>query len=1540
MAFGALGEAWDDAKRGLGSTVDATTDVVGGGLEAVGADGLADDVEDWGDGVASDLGAAIGEQQLGRTDQPDELIHGKPSALAGSIEHLKDFRKAFERVGQGLSKFDAGHWQGKAAEAFREKFGVHPKKWLHAADACEDAAKALEDFTKTVEWAQGQAREAIELYASGTKASKRAVDTYNTRVDSYNAAVRSGQDPGPAPGAFTDPGKADVQAAREMLAEARRQRNEAGTAAAAKMRAALAHAPAEPSGLDRLGKELNDFAGAQGVEKMHLLGGVVKGGAGMLSSTRALNPLDSYNLAHPAEYAQAMSLMASGLVTTARHPEKIPGAIVDAFKKDPHEFVGRLVPEVFGTKGAGSLRSGLRNGMRHADDVAESTAGRHARDAVDEKPKAEAQESGAKTCVNDPVDVATGRMLLEQTDVTLPGVLPLVFTRTFESSFRSGGWFGPAWASTLDQRLLIDSTGVIFVREDRSLLAYPHPAPGVPVLPAEGQRWPLDRDPAGGYTVSDPESGRVWHFTDHNDESALLEQIDDRNGNWTAFDHDLDGTPTAITHSSGARLTFTTEHDRITSLHLGDTELVRYGYTDGHLTSVTGSSGRPLRFGCDEQGRITSWTDTNDSRFEYAYDEQHRCVFQSGAEGHLRSSYTYDTVDAETGHRVTTVTDSFGHTSRYLINDAHQVVGERDRLGNVTRFERDRYNRLLSRTDPLGRRTRFAYDDEGRLTAVTRPDGREAGAEYDGLGLPVRMVGYDGTTTEQTFDTRGNRTSVTTADGRTTLFAYTDRGRLASVTDPLGNTTRVDCDDAGLPVTVTDPLGAVTRYRRDAFGRTTSVTDPLGETTHVVWTVGGKPAARLAPDGAEESWTYDGEGNCLSHTDAVGGVTTYEYTHFDQLAARTGPDGVRLEFAHDTELRLTRVTNPQGLTWNYQYDPAGRLISETDFDDRTLAYAHDAAGQLTARTNALGQATTYTHDTLGRIVEKNADGRVTTYRHDVAGRLQQATGRDAELSYTRDLMGRITAETVNGRTMAYAYDGLGRRTGRTTPGGTTSTWAYDEAGRRTALTTSGRTLDFEHDPAGREIARHFGETLTLSSSWDTSGRLTDQSLTSAAAGTLQRRAYTYRPDGNLTRIDDQLSGARTFDLDRAGRVTAVHAKDWTESYAYDEAGNQTEAAWPDRHPASEARGSRTYTGTRINRAGQVRYEHDSQGRITLRQKARLSRKPDTWRYSWDAEDRLTAVTTPDGQTWRYLYDPLGRRIAKQRIADDGTVVEQIDFTWDGTTLVEQTGTPPGSDGPVTITWDHDGLHPIAQTERKGLADAPQEEVDERFFAIVTDLVGTPTELVDESGDIAWRTRTTLWGSTTWTRSSTAYTPLRFPGQYFDPETDLHYNVHRHYDPETARYFSQDPLGLAPAPNPAAYVSNPHAWVDPLGLGPCPGQTLGETPKLSGWVPAEIPAESQAVIRDIREFGVEAQGAGPMRMGPSVPRPFENSGIGGGHRLPEFDSSGNPISYREWGTVQSAENPKPGGERIVTGSDGSVYYTPTHYQTYIVAVAGS
>ncbi|MFJ4778707.1 polymorphic toxin type 28 domain-containing protein [Streptomyces sp. NPDC088762] len=921
-----------------------------------------------------------------------------------------------------------------------------------------------------------------------------------------------------------------------------------------------------------------------------------------------------------------------------------------------------------------------------------------------------------------------------------------------------------------------------------------------PVLPHHGRRWPLTLDADGGYTVTDPESGHVRHFTDE----GVLSQLDDRNGAWIAFTYDESGAPTALTHSGGYELRLTSSEGRITGLALADgTRILQYAYTDGHLTHVTNSSGRPLRFGYDELGRITSWTDTNGRHFDYVYDERHRCTAQSGTNGHLNVRFTYE-------DGVTTLTDSLGHDTRYLVNERAQITAEIDPSGAVTQFTHDAYNRLLSRTDPLGHTTRFDYDEQGRLTRVVRPDGREVRAEYDDLGLPLRVSQPDGRITRTTYDQRGNRTSVTAPAGTKTRFTYDARGHLASVTNALGHTTTVRCDPAGLLLEVTDPLGATTTQTRDALGRPITVTDALGHTTRLTWSIEGRLLGRETADGVTESWTYDGEGNCTTHTDPLGATTVFEYGDFDLLTARTGADGVRYSFTHDTELRLTGVTNPEGLTWTYAYDPAGRLAVETDFDGRTLTYGYDPAGRLVSRTNALGATITYVHNALAQVIRKETADGITSYVYDAFGQLARAVSPDGTvLTRERDPHGLLLSETTDGRAVSYTYDLLGRRTGRTTPTGAQSQWTYDAAGHRTQLTTSGRTITFERDAAGRELTRTIGADLVLRHDYDPLGRVTGQRVVGQDGRTLQRRGYSYRADGSLTAIDDALAGHRTFTLDSAARVTAVDASNWSERYAYDEAGNQTSASWPTRHPGSDAHGERAYTGTRITRAGAVRYEHDALGRTVLRQRTRLSRKPEAWRYEWDAEDRMAGVTTPDGTVWRYRYDALSRRTAKQRLTATGEVAEQTLFAWDGATLCEETT------GPVTLTWTHDGLHPLTQAERH------LGTTDQRFFAIVTDLIGTPQELIAESGEIAWRARATLWGATTWPRDAPAYTPLRFPGQYFDRESGLHHNYFRTYDPETARYLSPDPLGLTPAPNPAAYVHNPLTWSDPLGLYSCP-----------------------------------------------------------------------------------------------------------------------
>jgi RHS repeat-associated protein len=1442
-------DAVEDGVEWVGNRVEDAGNWTADRLDDVGWESGADWVREQSRSVANRLGAEVDEMDLGQTEDKTKLIYGSADKLRSTAEKLRAFQTAFDNAGEGLKGLDSSQLKGETAEAVRKAVGTQPPKWFTGSDACEKAAAALEAFAGTVTWAQGQAQTAIDKWKDGVKASEDAadahrkkVDDYNSAVDRYNAQPADKRDPASLPPkpaeTFDDPGKKLMKDAQDILAEARKQRNSAAETARSAVRAARDMAPEKPSYAEQLGDGIQELQ----IMGDHVGGGIIKGTAGILNFVRSVNPMDPYNITHPAEYATSLNSLAAGLVVAANDPVGTGKQMVSDFMKDPAEGFGRLIPDLALTAATGGGGAAVK-GVRIAEEAADAARVRRlvddAPDGTHSRPDGERPADGT-----DPVDLASGRMFLPQTDVEIPGILPLAFTRRTESGLTTGRFLGPSWSSTVDERLQIDAIGVVHVTADGLLVTYPHPVPGDPTTPESGRaRTLLARDADGDYTVTDPDTGLTRHFTAPSgsepggDATAWLTGITERNGHTITVDRTEEGLPLALVHSAGHQVKLTTADGLVTALALADggedgadLPLMSYGYEDGNLTAVTKPSGATTTFVYDDRHRVIAWIDSNGSRYDYLYDDRDRVVAEGGEAGHIQITLAYTEPDPETGRRTTTLTTAEGHATRHLIGAGCRVLATTDPLGHTTRFTHDTRGNLLTRTDPLGRTTAYSYDEESRLVTVTRPDGTELRVIRGPSGLPTERHDPDGARWLQEFDDRGNRTALTDPAGRTTRYSYDESGLLTSVTDALGATTVVRCDAAGRPVEVTDPAGGTTRLERDALGRAVRITDPVGAVTRLQWNADGKLARRTGPDGATESWTYDGEGNCLTHTDAAGGVSRFEYTHFDLLAARTRPDGARYEFEHDAGLRLTRVTDPQGLVWKYGYDRAGRLVSETDFDGRTVTYGLDAAGQLTTRTDHLGGVAAYAYDELGRVISKEVAGRVTVHTYDRAGRLTQASGPDSELVRRYDRCGRLRTELVDGRALDHSYDAAGRRIRRTTPTGLVTSYAYDAAGRPTRVTSGGHDITFTHDAAGREVERVFDDIVTQASAWDEAGRLSAQHLTTGSR-TLNERTYAYRADGRLTATSDRASGTRTFDLDPVGRVTAVHARGWSERYAYDASGNQTSADWPDSHPGHEATGPRAYTGTTVTRAGDVRFEHDALGRVTLRQKTRLSRKPDTWRYTWDAEDRLTSVVTPDGTRWRYRYDPLGRRTAKQRLAADGeTVAEEIRFTWDGLTLCEQTTVSGDLPRPVTLTWEHRGLVPLAQTERILTPDARQEEIDRRFFAVATDLIGSPTELVDESGRVAWRTRTTLWGTTAWSRSSTAYTPLRFPGQYYDPETGLHYNLFRHYDPETGRYTSPDPLGLSPAPNPVAYVTNPHTVCDPFGLSPYPngdGPTIGE-----------------------------------------------------------------------------------------------------------------
>ncbi|WP_244206842.1 DUF6531 domain-containing protein [Streptomyces swartbergensis] len=1343
-------------------------------------------------------------------------------------------------------------WAGKSADVFKEDFADVPKNLKKLKKSYEMCGDALADFWPKLERAQSLADKALvkgrEARDNLSSAQSRltSADSWVTRAgkeaDKYKddptgrksdadkpdeAKVRAAtRDVQHAKSAQTK-AQSDVSdaqdalaAAKKMAEDARKMREEAAREAKSKIDEASDAGIQNRSWWEEVGDWFTDnwdsivavckvVVTVLGIVAM-IIGGPILGAIVLIAAAVVLaDTLYKYSKGQASLWDVGFAALdcipgMKGLTTL--------GGLAKGMK-------------TLGKGGLKAMAKGLgKNGLRREADDAVAKA----------KP-------GKGRCLNgDPIDMVSGEMYMTEIDVDLPGLLPLVLRRTHLSTYRAGRFFGSSWASTLDERLELDDQGAAYAAEDGMILLYPVPEAGASVMPWEGPRWPMlwDGGPGAPVSITDPLTGVTRHFAAPQwpapiDKafSLLLVALTDRNGYRIDIDRSADGTPVAVRDSGGRHIHVDTENGRVTALRLRDPEagpqgtlLRRFDYgPDGDLTEIRDSSGLPLKLTYDDRSRITSWTDRNGYWYRFTYDDQDRCVGGEGTDGLLRCTVAYDTDGRETRY-----TDALGHTTSYRWNDLYQLVAETDPLGHTIHYEWDRYDRLLARTDARGRTTRYAYDELGAPTAVIRPDGHREAAANNAWGQPVEVVQADGHVWRLEYDDRGNLVAETDPTGARIGYRYRHDGALLTVTDAAGGTAFLETDAAGLPAMSTDAEGGTTRFVRDAFGRVVEETGPDGAVTRLAWTPEGRQLRLDLPDGTTERRAYDGEGNLIEHVDPSGRVTRFEYGAFGLLRARTDPDGSRVEFCHDGQLRVTSVTNQQRAVWQYFYDESGRLVREQDFGGRVQSYRFDAAGRLVGQTNGAGQSIDYVRDDLGKVTEQRTPEGVTRYEYDAVGHVRRVLGPETELSYERDARGRILAETCNGATVRSAYDVLGRRVKRVTPSNAESVWEYDGRDRPVLLRTADRTVTFAYDQAGREIERRAGG-IALSQTWDAVGRLSSQTLTAAdpsvgpaPSGTshrLQHRAYRYRPDGTVAAISDLLRGDRFVDTDGQGRVSGVRAANWSERYAYDMAGNIVEGEWQTAQPPHPAPSAEHRP---VRRSGDISYEYDDQGRVVVRRKKRLSRKPDIWRYSWDSQDRLVAVTTPDGTSWTYAYDPFGRRVAKRRLGPDGrSVVEETTFVWDGFVLAEQITRAVGAEPRCTVwDWERDRFSPVTQIERVPASDMPQEWVDDRFYSIVTDLVGTPTEMVAEPGEVAWQARTTVWGAPLDVPGPDgAYCPLRFPGQYHDPETALHYNYQRHYDPETGRYASLDPLGLSPGPNPRTYVANPFTAVDPFGLAP-------------------------------------------------------------------------------------------------------------------------
>lgn len=1058
----------------------------------------------------------------------------------------------------------------------------------------------------------------------------------------------------------------------------------------------------------------------------------------------------------------------------------------------------------------------------------------------------------------EPVDVVSGEVMSSTVDFRLPGVLPLVFARTYLSGLEGKGQLGPKWRTTLGAYVEPRDGKIVYEADDGRSLRFPPPALGQESRHSEAPRLALSRAVAG-YRISG--EGRTLRFEREIEGRYLLTRIEDRAGNTIDLRHDETGALREVIHSGGYRVAVEGARDRIESMRLVSAKepitLVRYGYDErGRLDAIYNESGRALRYSYDDEDRLVRWVDRNQHWYSYRYDAEGRVVETDGPEGAYRYRFQYDPFGKQSR-----VVDALGHATIYRYNRKHRVVEEERPDGGVARTTWDHRGNKLEEIDPSGAVTSYAYDAHGNVASVTDPTGALTRFAYDEHDQPVQLVDANGHAWMRRYDERGSMTAAVGPDGGEWAFAYDEHGALVSATSPVGKTRVFENDAAGLPLSETDWAGRASRIERDAMGRVTRHVDPEKQETLYAYDVAGRLVQATLPTGAKATWDYDAEGNLVRFTDPLGRSTMIGYGPFDRVREVLSPGGGKVRYEHDAELRVVRVVNARGKSHQITYDAMGRVTKERDFAGRRLSYAYDAAGACRSWTDARGKRTKVERDAAGRITRKIApNGRETTFEYDGLGNLVSAKNADAEVQLARDPFGRVVKEVQNGREIASAYDPLGRRT-RRDAGGWITDFDHDDSGALTAMHLGeGMKVAFTRDAAQREIARTMSSGLSLHQSHDAIGHVTRQIVglgpslgDGGAAGPsaeLQRvleRRYLYDAAGETLSVKDSLHGQESYSYDDGGLVTrAEKAGSLVETFEYDAAldiaASTRSGLDPELLPIVLGARAWSYDASdRLSSLDATRYEYDDDGRLTARIERGPSGEERRTGFAWSEEGLLEEVTTPAGEVYRYVYDPLGRRIEKR--GPRGTIA----YLWDGDTLAEEIH--EGASRDLTTGWlfEPGTFRPVIE-RRQG-----------KDYMVVTDPAGTPRELFDASGEVAWSASYTLWGEVAKERASGADCPLRFQGQYADPESGLSYNRHRYYDPRSGRYVSPDPIGLDGGLRPYGYVTNPLAFVDPFGL------VEMVDPNTINFSQRTVSSNVQQYVTDMKAGNWDWQRSGPLRV---------------------------------------------------------------------------
>jgi len=580
----------------------------------------------------------------------------------------------------------------------------------------------------------------------------------------------------------------------------------------------------------------------------------------------------------------------------------------------------------------------------------------------------------------------------------------------------------------------------------------------------------------------------------------------------------------------------------------------------------------------------------------------------------------------------------------------------------------------------------------------------------------------------------------------------------------MGHVTSYTYDAAGNMVTIHMANGEEITQEYDAYNRLIRTTDPLGHS---------------------QNYAYDHNDKLIAVTDANGNTSSNSYDVIGRRISMTNAEWHTTTFAYDAAGNMDSLTDAKGNTTTFTYDALNRMVKKTYPDGTSYSYGYDAIGRRLNQTDPNGNTINYVYDRLGRLVQKEyPDASTADFTYDLMGRALTGANSDSAITYSYNALGRIASTVQNGKTISYGYDASGNRISMTTPEGEVIQYAYNNANFMTIVQlSSGKGISYTYDALGRVTKRDYSGGVYATMTFDNAGCLVDISYKKGDGTPIYTQTNVLDNMSNIVQKTTE-TGATSYTYDKTYQLTAAdHPVMADEQYTYDPMGNRLNSADFNDWTYNNRNELQTYDG--------VTFTYDANGNTISKTDA-----SGTITYHYNFENRLIRVDLPGGGVVTYKYDVLGRRVEK----DVNGVVTT--YLYNGNTLLAE----------------YDDTGNLSRNYFTGARDMNPSMLVEggQVYFYFKDHLDTPKKVVDESGDINWSAEYKSFGEVD-VSVNTVTNNLRFPGQYWDSETGLHYNWYRYYDTGIGRYLREDPIGLMGGINLFVYsYNNPINYSDPTG----------------------------------------------------------------------------------------------------------------------------